>query len=375
MRHELNQKPLLFPVDHCFLIQGKGTVMTGTLLQGQLAVGDNILICGAQETKKVKSINIFKRSVQSAATGDRCGVLVTEFKANRMERGYVTDSTQPQVQTIHHIVARVEKVRFFSPEVTSRTKFHITLGHATSMGQVFFFSRDARTTTSREHETPNLLSADSHSFRFEEELPVKIPSDKIFYVKIDLETPLPCYSEAILIGSRLDTDFNVHHNVCRIAFHGVVQHIETTDGKGGKRAQLSLDNLSDVLHVYRYKTKVGHIDTNPMILQKTMNPDLLIGTGLVSKEALQRYKDKKVKNHPVQAFLNRKVRVKVAEILEIHGVISAAFGKSGKYYIQLERRLPEEFLRGETVALKGGEEVILDYRINVLDSQRLWEQE
>lgn len=31
---------LLFAVDHCFPIKGQGTVMTGTILQGQISVND-----------------------------------------------------------------------------------------------------------------------------------------------------------------------------------------------------------------------------------------------------------------------------------------------------------------------------------------------
>lgn len=32
--------PFLFAVDHCFAIKGKGTVMTGTILQGQVQIND-----------------------------------------------------------------------------------------------------------------------------------------------------------------------------------------------------------------------------------------------------------------------------------------------------------------------------------------------
>ena len=34
----------LFAVDHCFSIRGQGTVMTGTVLNGSIAVNDNVEI-------------------------------------------------------------------------------------------------------------------------------------------------------------------------------------------------------------------------------------------------------------------------------------------------------------------------------------------
>lgn len=35
---------LLMAVDHCFSIRGQGTVMTGTILQGSLAINDTVEI-------------------------------------------------------------------------------------------------------------------------------------------------------------------------------------------------------------------------------------------------------------------------------------------------------------------------------------------
>jgi selenocysteine-specific elongation factor len=34
--------PFLFSIDHCFQIKGQGSVMTGTVLQGAVGVGDTI---------------------------------------------------------------------------------------------------------------------------------------------------------------------------------------------------------------------------------------------------------------------------------------------------------------------------------------------
>ena len=48
--------PLIFSVDHCFSIKGQGTVMTGTVLNGGVAVND------------VSSIYIFKKVYLSVKT-------------------------------------------------------------------------------------------------------------------------------------------------------------------------------------------------------------------------------------------------------------------------------------------------------------------
>ena len=64
---------MVFNVDHCFGIKGQGTIMTGTVLQGSLKVGDSVEISALKESRKVKSMQMFKKPVQSAKQGDRIG--------------------------------------------------------------------------------------------------------------------------------------------------------------------------------------------------------------------------------------------------------------------------------------------------------------
>ena len=65
---------MVFNVDHCFGIKGQGTIMTGTVLQGSVKVGDSVEISALKESRKVKSMQMFKKPVQSAKQGDRIGM-------------------------------------------------------------------------------------------------------------------------------------------------------------------------------------------------------------------------------------------------------------------------------------------------------------
>ena len=79
--------PFLFSVDHCFGIRGQGTVMTGTVLQGSIAINDNVEIPSLGIEKKVKSMQMFRKPVEKACQGDRLGVCVTQFDPKLLERG------------------------------------------------------------------------------------------------------------------------------------------------------------------------------------------------------------------------------------------------------------------------------------------------
>ena len=83
--------PLLFAVDHCFSIRGQGTILTGTVLQGQVAVGQTVELPAQRMVKKVKSMQMFRRPVTEARRGDRVGVCIAQLDASVMERGLVAE--------------------------------------------------------------------------------------------------------------------------------------------------------------------------------------------------------------------------------------------------------------------------------------------
>ena len=90
-RYDEPTVPLLFAVDHCFSIRGQGTILTGTVLQGQVAVGQTVELPAQRMVKKVKSLQMFRRPVTEARCGDRVGVCIAQLDASVMERGLVAD--------------------------------------------------------------------------------------------------------------------------------------------------------------------------------------------------------------------------------------------------------------------------------------------
>ena len=69
-------KDFMFAIDHCFQIKGQGTVVTGTCLAGQVKVGDTIEFPLLGQEKKIRSMQMFKKPVQSIKQGDRAGICV-----------------------------------------------------------------------------------------------------------------------------------------------------------------------------------------------------------------------------------------------------------------------------------------------------------
>ncbi len=61
-------------VDRCFTLAGTGTVVTGTVLSGRVAVGDRVTISPSGREAQVRSIHAQNRPAESGQAGDRCAL-------------------------------------------------------------------------------------------------------------------------------------------------------------------------------------------------------------------------------------------------------------------------------------------------------------
>lgn len=129
--------PFLFSVDHCFSIKGQGTIMTGTVLNGSTKVNETIEIPIFKTQKKVKSIQIFRKPVERAVQGDRCGICFTSFDAKQFERGIICEPNYARVA--YGAIISLHKIRPFKGTIQSGSKFHITIGHETIIAKIELF--------------------------------------------------------------------------------------------------------------------------------------------------------------------------------------------------------------------------------------------
>lgn len=61
-------------VDRSFTLKGAGTVVTGTVLSGSVAIGDHLVISPAGKEARVRTIHAQNRPSQTAQAGDRCAL-------------------------------------------------------------------------------------------------------------------------------------------------------------------------------------------------------------------------------------------------------------------------------------------------------------
>jgi selenocysteine-specific elongation factor len=77
------------PVDRVFTISGFGTVVTGTLIDGSLRVGEEVEVLPSGARGRVRGLQSHKRKEQQAAPGSRTAVNVSGIEVDQVRRGDV----------------------------------------------------------------------------------------------------------------------------------------------------------------------------------------------------------------------------------------------------------------------------------------------
>jgi selenocysteine-specific elongation factor len=77
------------PIDRVFVIKGFGTVVTGTVISGTLSLGETIQILPSNLEGKVRTLQVYGRSVEKTVAGERAAVNLQGIEASAIERGNV----------------------------------------------------------------------------------------------------------------------------------------------------------------------------------------------------------------------------------------------------------------------------------------------
>ncbi|KAG7158100.1 selenocysteine-specific elongation factor-like [Homarus americanus] len=318
---------LLYAVDHCFSIRGQGTVMTGTVLQGSVAINDSIEIPSLKVSKKVKSMQMFRQPVEKVSQGDRVGICVTQFDPKQLERGVV--GSPGFIQTAFGVLAEVVKISYYKLPVETKSKFHVSLGHETVMARVTFFG------------TEDILDIKDrfmydHTYKYQQELfnLKKLDDDASYkpsqqFALLEFEKAVQVVPNSVLIGSKLDMD--VHTNMCRLAFRGNLLEIFTDKNYHDTQLQK--------VKVYKSKSKEG-------VIERLAGDNEVIVKNLLKKDT------------NTQLFIGLKVKLSTGE----EGTIDGTFGQSGKLKVRVTNGLQDttkaalQKLTGGKKKSKGGQE-------------------
>jgi elongation factor Tu len=84
-------KPFLMPIENVLTITGRGTVVTGAIEQGTVAVGEAVEVVGLEPTRAsvVIGLETFGKTLERAEAGDNAAVLLRGVRRDEVRRGQV----------------------------------------------------------------------------------------------------------------------------------------------------------------------------------------------------------------------------------------------------------------------------------------------
>jgi selenocysteine-specific elongation factor len=77
------------PVDRVFTIRGHGTVVTGTLISGEIGLGERVTVFPHDVTSKVRGLQVHEESVERAQAGQRTAINLSALEVEDLDRGDV----------------------------------------------------------------------------------------------------------------------------------------------------------------------------------------------------------------------------------------------------------------------------------------------
>ena len=135
----LDARPRQF-VDRVFSIKGAGTVVTGTLTGGRIAVGDVVELYPTGARARIRSLQTHKRSIEVARPVSRVAANLVGADRERLERGDVL-GRPGEWRPTSVLEARIRPVRGLGHPLTSRGAHKLYAGSAERDARIRFYGR------------------------------------------------------------------------------------------------------------------------------------------------------------------------------------------------------------------------------------------
>ncbi|MXW08049.1 MAG: selenocysteine-specific translation elongation factor [Gammaproteobacteria bacterium] len=124
------------PVDRVFSRQGLGTIVTGTVYDGEVKVGDDVHLSAVENSVRVRRLIANGLPSQIAQTGDRCGLQIAGVNATEISRGdWLRDPDT--AATSDAMTLEFELAVGFPREIKNWCHVHVYHGTAHRLGKLF----------------------------------------------------------------------------------------------------------------------------------------------------------------------------------------------------------------------------------------------
>jgi len=128
--------PAFLPIDRVFALAGHGTIVTGTLMQGTLSVGDTLRLQPSGRDVRIRSLHVFGQKQQEVQGGSRVAANLPQVDVAEIERGEVLAS--PEFDVLRQFEVTFTPLAEALPRLRRRNHVRAYLGSAEILGTLAF---------------------------------------------------------------------------------------------------------------------------------------------------------------------------------------------------------------------------------------------
>ncbi|HTA58598.1 MAG TPA: selenocysteine-specific translation elongation factor [Candidatus Baltobacteraceae bacterium] len=123
------------PIDRSFAVKGFGSVVTGTLFSGHVAISDEVELLPSGKVLRVRGLQTGGKSVERADAGQRTAINLAGIEHTAIQRGMVL-SSRGRLRTTRRADVRLELLPS-APALKHRARVHFHAGTLETVGEVY----------------------------------------------------------------------------------------------------------------------------------------------------------------------------------------------------------------------------------------------
>ena len=133
--------PFRLPVDRVFSVDGFGTVVTGTLIEGAMNEGDLAELVPSGAATRIRNLQVHGKNVDTAYAGQRVAINLAGLKKTDIQRGDCV-ARPGSVRTSRMLDVRLQNLKDSGRVIKNDSQVHLFHGAAELLAKVVLFGQD-----------------------------------------------------------------------------------------------------------------------------------------------------------------------------------------------------------------------------------------
>lgn len=145
MLDNIEEKPtagqMRLPVDRVFSVTGFGTVVTGTMLSGEVSIGDEVQVMPNNIVTRVRGLEVHGKKVEKAGAGQRVAMNLAGIEVEQIKRGDVVCAVNALTPS-YRLDAKLHLLENAAKPLKHRARIRLHIGTAEILGRVILLDRE-----------------------------------------------------------------------------------------------------------------------------------------------------------------------------------------------------------------------------------------